>query len=144
MRVATSSWRTLNSDVLAQSELTAGSTWHAAGLTTFFHPGINVKRLNYYSMHLYAALEEETGQNVGLHTCGSLRLADTPQRVDEFRYQMSRQRWNQVNERKSLLAASTHHLKTTFPTSAPSISCRSSRYFVPSLPWPVRRDRPTP
>jgi len=83
-------------DVLAQSELTAGSTWHAAGLATFFHPGINVKRLHYYSLHLYDALEKETGQNVGLHKCGSIRLADTPQRVDELRYQMSRQGWNQV------------------------------------------------
>jgi len=79
-----------------QSELTAGSTWHAAGLVTYYHPGINVKRLHYYSVRLYDALEAETGQNVGLHKCGSLRLADTPQRVDEFRYQMSRQRWNQV------------------------------------------------
>ena len=82
--------------MLVQSELTAGSTWHAAGLTTYYHPGINVKRLHYYSLHLYDALEAETGQNVGLHKCGSLRLADTPQRVDEFRYQMSRQGWNQV------------------------------------------------
>lgn len=88
--------------MLAQSELTAGSTWHAAGLTTFFHPGINVKRLHYYSLHLYDALETETGQNVGLHKCGSLRLADNPQRVDEFRYQMSRQGWNQVNTRHVL------------------------------------------
>ena len=82
---------------LAQSELTAGSTWHAAGLSTFFHPGINVKRLHYYSLHLYDALEAETGQNVALHKCGSLRLADSPQRVDELRYQMSRQGWNQVS-----------------------------------------------
>jgi len=87
-------------DVSTQSELTAGSTWHAAGLATFFHPGINVKRLHYYSLHLYDALEQETGQNVGLHKCGSLRLADTPQRVDEIRYQMSRQAWNQVSNKR--------------------------------------------
>ena len=55
-----------------------------------------MKRLHYYSIHLYDALERETGQNVGLHKCGSIRLADTPQRVDEIRYQMSRQGWNQV------------------------------------------------
>jgi len=84
-------------DVSVQSELTAGSTWHAAGLTTFYHPGINMKRLHYYSIHLYDALERETGQNVGFHKCGSLRLADTSQRVDEIRYQMSRQGWNQVD-----------------------------------------------
>jgi len=85
---------------LVQSELTAGPTWHAAGLTTFFHSGINVKRLHYYSLHLYDALEAETGQNVALHKCGSMRLADSPQRFDQFRYKMSRQGWNQVECRR--------------------------------------------
>ena len=33
-----------------------------AGLTTYFHPGINVKNLHYYSLQLYDTLEEETGQ----------------------------------------------------------------------------------
>jgi dimethylglycine dehydrogenase len=81
-----------------QSELTAGSTWHAAGLTTYFHPGINVKRIHFYSLQLYDSLERETGQNVGLHKCGSIRLADSSERVDEFRYQMSRQNWHQVGD----------------------------------------------
>ena len=33
-----------------------------AGLTTYFHPGINLKRMHYYSIQLYNKLEEETGQ----------------------------------------------------------------------------------
>ena len=82
--------------VCSQSELTAGSTWHAAGLTTYYNPGINVKRLHYYSLQLYDSLERETGQNVGLHKCGTLRIACSSERVDEFRYQMSRQNWNKV------------------------------------------------
>lgn len=42
------------------------------------------------SLNLYKTLEAETGQAVGLHTPGSIRIAITPERMDEFRYQMSR------------------------------------------------------
>lgn len=37
-------------------------------------------------------------QQVGLHTPGSLRLAGTPARMDEFRYQMQRQGWNKAEQ----------------------------------------------
>ncbi|KAG8456521.1 hypothetical protein GDO86_002342 [Hymenochirus boettgeri] len=80
--------------LLEKSELTAGSTWHAAGLTTYFHPGINLKKIHYYSIKLYESLEEETGQAVGFHQPGSVRIASTPARVDEFKYQMTRGRWH--------------------------------------------------
>ncbi|XP_053557345.1 dimethylglycine dehydrogenase, mitochondrial [Bombina bombina] len=81
--------------LLEKSELTAGSTWHAAGLTTYFHPGINLKKIHYYSIKLYEDLEEETGQAVGFHQPGSIRIASTPARADEFKYQMTRARWHQ-------------------------------------------------
>ncbi|XP_042305033.1 dimethylglycine dehydrogenase, mitochondrial [Sceloporus undulatus] len=81
--------------LLEKSELTAGSTWHAAGLTTYFHPGINLKKIHNYSIKLYEKLEEETGQAVGFHQPGSIRLATTPTRVDEFKYQMTRAGWHQ-------------------------------------------------
>ncbi|XP_033634961.1 dimethylglycine dehydrogenase, mitochondrial-like [Asterias rubens] len=82
--------------LLEKSELTAGSTWHAAGLTTYFHPGINLKKIHYYSCKLFDQLEEETGQQVGFHKPGSLRLLTTPDRMDEAKYQMSRAGWNQA------------------------------------------------
>ncbi|NXP34975.1 M2GD protein, partial [Leiothrix lutea] len=53
--------------LLEKSELTAGSTWHAAGLTTYFHPGINLKKIHAYSIKLYEKLEEETGQVIPLN-----------------------------------------------------------------------------
>ncbi|XP_018427423.1 PREDICTED: dimethylglycine dehydrogenase, mitochondrial [Nanorana parkeri] len=80
--------------LLEKSELTAGSTWHAAGLTAYFHPGINLKKIHYHSIKLYEDLEEETGQAVGFHQPGSVRIASTPARADEFKYQMSRARWH--------------------------------------------------
>ncbi|KAG9353725.1 hypothetical protein JZ751_011847 [Albula glossodonta] len=80
--------------LLEKSELTAGSTWHAAGLTTYYHPGINLKKVHYYSIKLYEKLEEETGQAVGFHQPGSIRIASTPVRVDELKYQMTRTHWH--------------------------------------------------
>uniref|UniRef100_A0A8C9U9J6 Dimethylglycine dehydrogenase, mitochondrial n=1 Tax=Scleropages formosus TaxID=113540 RepID=A0A8C9U9J6_SCLFO len=80
--------------LLEKSELTAGSTWHAAGLTTYYHPGINMKKIHYYSIKLYEKLEKETGQAVGFHQPGSIRIASTPVRVDELKYQMTRTHWH--------------------------------------------------
>uniref|UniRef100_A0A8C6L049 Dimethylglycine dehydrogenase, mitochondrial n=1 Tax=Nothobranchius furzeri TaxID=105023 RepID=A0A8C6L049_NOTFU len=80
--------------LLEKSELTAGSTWHAAGLTTYYHPGINLKRVHYDSIKLYESLEAETGQAVGFHQPGSVRIASTAARVDEMRYQMTRTHWH--------------------------------------------------
>ncbi|XP_034048900.1 dimethylglycine dehydrogenase, mitochondrial [Thalassophryne amazonica] len=80
--------------LLEKSELTAGSTWHAAGLTTYYHPGINLKKVHYDSIQLYGNLEAETGQAVGFHQPGSIRIASTPARVDEMKYQMTRTHWH--------------------------------------------------
>ncbi|KAL7854244.1 hypothetical protein AOLI_G00210880 [Acnodon oligacanthus] len=89
--------------LLEKSELTAGSTWHAAGLTTYYHPGINLKKIHYHSIKLYEQLEAETGQvergnsnkpAVGFHQPGSVRIASTPARVDEMKYQMTRTHWH--------------------------------------------------
>ncbi|XP_011617733.1 dimethylglycine dehydrogenase, mitochondrial isoform X2 [Takifugu rubripes] len=80
--------------LLEKSDLTAGSTWHAAGLTTYYHPGINLKKVHYDSLKLYERLEAETGQAVGLHQPGSVRIASSPARVDEMKYQMTRTHWH--------------------------------------------------
>ncbi|RHY86981.1 hypothetical protein DYB26_007110 [Aphanomyces astaci] len=72
--------------LLEKTELTAGSTWHAAGLVTYFNPGINLKKFHNDSLNLYKTLEAETGQNVGLHTPGSIRICTTAARMDEAKY----------------------------------------------------------
>jgi dimethylglycine dehydrogenase len=76
------------SDVLLveKDELTSGSTWHAAGLCTQFNPSYNLMKLLRYSLELYERLEAETGQSVDLHRCGSLRLAGSQDRLDEFEH----------------------------------------------------------
>ena len=85
--------------LLEKTELTAGSTWHAAGLITLFHPGINIKNLHHHSINFYAQIEKETGQQVGFHQPGSLRLATNQARLDEMKYQMSRQGWNKAPQK---------------------------------------------
>ena len=80
--------------LLEKSELTAGSTWHAAGLVTLYHPGINIKRLHWHSLNFYVQVEKETGQQIGFHQPGSLRLATNQVRLDEMKYQMARAGWN--------------------------------------------------
>jgi dimethylglycine dehydrogenase len=76
------------SDVLLieKDELTSGSTWHAAGLCTHFNPSYNLMKLLRYSLDLYESLEAETGQAVDLHRCGSVRLAASQDRLDEFEH----------------------------------------------------------
>ncbi len=70
--------------LLERTELTAGSTWHAAGLLPLFNMSYAVGQLHKYSVDLYKRLEEETGQNVGFHVTGNLRLACTRDRMDEY------------------------------------------------------------
>ena len=71
--------------LLEKSELTAGSTWHAAGLLPLFNMSYSVGQIHKYSIELYKTLEAETGQDVGFHVTGNLRLAATRDRMDEYR-----------------------------------------------------------
>ena len=71
--------------LVERTELTAGSTWHAAGLLPLFNMSYSVGQLHQYSVELYKKLEAETGQAVGMHANGNLRLARNRERMDEYR-----------------------------------------------------------
>ncbi len=72
--------------LLEKNELTAGSTWHAAGLCTHYAHNITIMNLRAHSVKLYSSiLEEETGQPVSFHQCGALRVTGHEDRLDEFR-----------------------------------------------------------
>ncbi len=71
--------------LIEKAELTAGSTWHAAGLTPHFEVGLNLSRIHKYSTELYERLEAETGQATGFHKVGSIRITKTKGRVDQFK-----------------------------------------------------------
>ncbi len=70
--------------LIERSELTAGSTWHAAGLLPLFNMSYTVGQLHKYSVDLYKRLPAETGQDVSFHVSGNLRLATCKERMDEY------------------------------------------------------------
>ena len=66
--------------LIERSELTAGSTWHAAAGFHALNADPNVAALQAYTINLYSELEQETGQSCGLHMPGGVSIASTPQR----------------------------------------------------------------
>jgi len=75
--------------LLEKAELCSGSTWHAAGQVTHSTSSPTLGRMVGYAIKLYRRLEDETGQSVAFHDCGSLRLSYTDDEVDWLRYTMS-------------------------------------------------------
>ncbi len=71
--------------LLERRGLTSGSTWHAAGNTTYFGPYPKMTELFAGSIRTYLEAEEESGQSVGFHRTGSLRLAATERELALFR-----------------------------------------------------------
>ena len=61
--------------LIEKAELTAGSTWHAAGMVPGFAECALIARIMRESMDTYLNLEELTGSPSGAHRCGSIRLA---------------------------------------------------------------------
>jgi dimethylglycine dehydrogenase len=78
--------------LLERSELTSGSTWHAAANIHGLHDVTNISRLQHYTMSLYKELEAETGQSCGVFQPGSLYLAQTEDREHQLRLQEAKAR----------------------------------------------------
>ena len=66
--------------LLERSVLTAGSSWHAAGGIHALNADPNIAALQAYTIDLLPKIEEESGQNIGLHMTGGLTMAGTPDR----------------------------------------------------------------
>ncbi len=79
-----------DSVLLERRELTSGSTWHAAGNTTYFGPYPKMTALFAGSIRTYLQAEQESGQSVGFHQTGSLRLAATERELELFHVYASR------------------------------------------------------
>ncbi len=72
--------------LVEKAELTAGSTWHAAGNTPHYDLDPSLSRITKYSTELYARLEAETGQATSFKMCGSIRTAHTQDHLDQYRH----------------------------------------------------------
>lgn len=83
------------SDVMLveRSELTSGSTWHAAGGFHTLNGDTNMAALQGYTIRLYKELEELTGMSCGLHHVGGVTLADTQERMDMFLAERAKHRY---------------------------------------------------
>lgn len=68
--------------LIERSELTSGSTWHAAGGFHTLNADTNMAALQGYTIRLYKELEEITGMSCGLHHVGGVTLADNQDRFD--------------------------------------------------------------
>src|ERR1700704_4191389 len=75
--------------LLEQGRLTAGTTWHAAGLIGQMRPNRTMTMMSRYGIELYATLEAETGLATGWKQCGSVNVARTAERMTLLRRQMA-------------------------------------------------------
>jgi dimethylglycine dehydrogenase len=71
--------------LIERSELTSGSTWHAAGGMHTINGDPNVAKLQKYTIELYKEIEELSGQATGVHVTGGVLLAATEARMDWLR-----------------------------------------------------------
>ena len=67
-----------------RAELTSGSTFHSAGLVGQLRSSVSLTRMMMYGVELYRRLAAETGVDPSWHEVGSLRLASTPERLEEL------------------------------------------------------------
>jgi glycine cleavage system aminomethyltransferase T/glycine/D-amino acid oxidase-like deaminating enzyme len=74
--------------LLDRDELTSGSTFHSAGLVGQLRADPTLTRMNMYSVELYRRLEGSE-QPVGWTESGGIKLASSPQRLEEIRRQIS-------------------------------------------------------
>ena len=83
--LAKKGWRDVM--LVEKQELTAGSTWHAAGLCTHFAHDLTIQGLRAHSVRLYRdVLPAETGLAVDFHACGAMRVTRSRERMAEFRH----------------------------------------------------------
>lgn len=70
--------------LLEKNELTSGSTWHAAGNVPTFSSSWSLMNMQRYSTELYRGLAQAVDYPMNYHVTGSIRLAHTKQRMQEF------------------------------------------------------------
>lgn len=79
--------------LLERSELTSGSTWHAAGGFHTLNSDTNMAALQGYTIRLYRELEEITGMSCGLHHVGGVTLAADQDRLDMLKAERAKHRY---------------------------------------------------
>jgi dimethylglycine dehydrogenase len=112
--------------LIERAELTAGSTWHAAGGMHTINGDPNVAKLQQYTINLYKEIEEISGVSCGVHITGGLMLAGTKTRFDWLKMVRARGRYLGMDLEFVDLAEA----KRLFPLMDP-------QYFVGALYDPI-------
>ncbi|MDX8356498.1 GcvT family protein [Sphingopyxis terrae] len=76
--------------LIERKELTAGSSWHAAGGFHALNSDPGIAALQSYTIRLYEEIEKESGQDVGMHMTGGINIAATRERWDFLRADQAR------------------------------------------------------
>lgn len=71
--------------LLEKNELTAGSTWHAAGNVPTFSSSWSIMNMQRYSAALYRELGALVDYPMNYHVTGSIRLGHSKERLQEFK-----------------------------------------------------------
>ncbi|MBT6532851.1 MAG: FAD-dependent oxidoreductase, partial [Marinovum sp.] len=79
--------------LIERSDLTSGSTWHAAGGFHTLNGDTNMAALQGYTIKLYKELEAITGMSCGLHHVGGITLADNQDRFDMLLAERAKHRY---------------------------------------------------
>jgi len=96
--------------LVERKELTAGSTWHAAGGMHTINGDPNVAALQRYTIQLYKDLEEASGQPCGIHLTGELMLAETEERMDWLKMVHARSRYLGMDTELVSVAEAKEHV----------------------------------
>ena len=83
--------------LLEKNELTAGSTWHAAGNVPTFSSSWSVMNMQRYSAELYRGLAEAVDYPMNYHVTGSVRLGHSKERIQEFQRVVSMGRYQNMD-----------------------------------------------
>lgn len=78
--------------LLERSELTSGSTWHAAGGMHTLNGDPNVAALQDYTIKIYQEIEQASGVSCGIHRTGCLYLAVSEHEAEFFRSERAKAR----------------------------------------------------
>ncbi len=112
--------------LLERSELTSGSTWHAAGGCHTINGDPNVAKLQKYTIDLYKEIEELSGQATGFHMTGGVMLATTPERFDWLKSTAAKGRYLDI-EAEIITPEEAH---ADLPLLDPAQFCGAVRTFV--------------
>ena len=97
--------------LLEKNELTSGSSWHAAGNCPRFSGSWTIMKMQAYSIDLFHKLSDEVDYPMNYHVTGSIRLAHSKERMQEFEHVVSMANYQNLE----LSMMSNQEMKDIYP-----------------------------